>query len=392
MKTGQFIIFFSIVIAVYGAVNFYIYYRGLHTLPASGGYRFWFTLTFWLLASTFIAARILERTWPCGFTEAITWIGSFWLAAMLFFFLFILLVDAVRLLHYFFGFLPSFVTSDPARTRLWLFWSAIVFATGQSLAGYINACSPRIVNVMAFTDKPMKEGKPLTIALATDIHLGTIIGPRKAEKLVNMLNSVDADIILLAGDVVDEDIAPVIRKDIGKSLVRLNARYGVWAITGNHEYIGGAEKAVKYLTDHRIKVLRDTFTVIDDRFTLAGRDDRDKPRFTGRDRKPLEEVLSGTDPGLPLILMDHQPFQLDRVVAAGVDLQVSGHTHHGQIWPFNYITEAIYKLSWGYLRIGQTNFYVSCGYGTWGPPIRLGNRPEIVRITLGNSTHTLEAR
>ncbi len=392
MKTGAFIIFVSIVTVVYGGINFYIYIRGLHTLPTAGNFRLWYSVSFWTLAATFIAARILERTWPCGLTEAITWIGSFWLAAMLFFFIFILVVDVVRLLHLIFGFLPAAVTADPARTRLILFWSAIVFAVVQSFAGFINASTPRVVDVFAGTDKPMKDGKPVTLAVATDIHLGTIIGPRKAEKLVNMLNGMNADVILLAGDVVDEDIAPVIRKDIGRSLLKLKARYGVYAITGNHEYIGGAEKAVKYLTEHNITFLRDTFTVIDNRFTLAGRDDRDKVRFTGKDRKPLSEVLAGTDPSLPLILMDHQPFNLDSVAKAGVDLQISGHTHHGQIWPFNYITKAIYTLSWGYLKKDQTNFYVSCGYGTWGPPVRLGNRPEVVRITFGSANQSLESR
>ena len=311
---------------------------------------------------------------------------------MLFLFLFVFVVDIVRLLNYIFGFLPGFITDDPARTKLVLFWFAVIFTVVQSVAGFINASTPRIVNVFARTDKPMSDGKPLTIAMASDIHLGTVIGPRKAAKLVNMLNGMHADIILLAGDVVDEDIAPVIRKDIGQSLIKLKARYGVYAITGNHEYIGGAEKAVKYLAEHNIIFLRDTFVVIDNKFTLAGREDRDKPRFTGVDRKPLAKVLEGVDPSLPLVLMDHQPFQLESVAKAGVDLQLSGHTHHGQIWPFNYITKAIYTLSWGSLKIDQTNFYVSCGYGTWGPPIRLGNRPEVVFITLANSAQTIEAQ
>jgi uncharacterized protein len=392
MKTGQFIIFISLVTAVYLAINYYIFIRGFQALPAGSGYRLWYSLSFWLIASTFILARILERSWPCGFTEAVTWIGSFWLAAMLFFFLVVFIVDIVRLLDYFFGILPAFITSNPVKTKLFLFWFAILFTVVQSVAGYINACTPRVVNVFAQTDKPMRDGKPVTIALATDIHLGTVIGPRKAAKLVSMLNRMNADIILLAGDVVDEDIAPVIRKDIGQSLIKLTARYGVYAITGNHEYIGGAEKAVKYLTEHNITFLRDTFIVIDNKFTLAGREDRDKPRFTGIQRKPLGKVLEGVDPSLPLILMDHQPFHLDSVANAGVDLQLSGHTHHGQIWPFNYITKAIYTLSWGYLKIDRTNFYVSCGYGTWGPPIRLGNRPEVVYITLGNSQNSIQAR
>jgi uncharacterized protein len=392
MKTGQFIIFLTIVIAVYLAVNYYIFIRGLQALPAGSGYRLWFSLVFWLLASAFIAARILERSWPCAFTEAVTWIGSFWLAAMLFGFLVVFAVDIVRMLNHFLGFLPAFVTSDPSRTKLYLFWFAVVFTVVQSVAGFINASTPRVVNVFARTDKPMKDGKPITIAMASDIHLGTIIGPRKAAKLVRMLNGMHADIILLAGDVVDEDIAPVIRKDIGQSLIKLKARYGVYAITGNHEYIGGADKAVKYLTEHNVIFLRDTFVVIDNKFTLAGREDRDKPRFTGVQRKTLGKVLEGVDPSLPLILMDHQPFHLDSVAKAGVDLQLSGHTHHGQIWPFNYITKAIYTLSWGYLEIDKTNFYVSCGYGTWGPPIRLGNRPEVVYITMSNSENSFESQ
>ena len=390
MKTGQFIIFFSVVIAVYLAVNYYIFIRGFQALPAGQGYRLWYSLTFWVLASAFIIARILERALPCTFTEVITWIGSFWLAAMLFFFLFVLLVDIVRLVNHFIPFLPGFVTANPSGTKIILFWTAIAFTGIQSLAGFINASTPRVVRVFAPTDKPMSDGNPLTIAMASDIHLGTIIGPRKAAKLVNMLNGLNADLILLAGDVVDEDIAPVIRKDVGQSLLKLKAKYGVYAITGNHEYIGGAEKAVKYLTEHNITFLRDTFVVIDHKFTLAGRDDRDKVRFTGQGRKPLQDVLNGVDPSLPLILMDHQPFQLDSVAAAGVDLQLSGHTHHGQIWPFNYITKAIYRLSWGYLKLDRTHFYVSCGYGTWGPPIRLGNRPEVVFITLGNSSQSLD--
>jgi len=93
-------------------------------------------------------------------------------------------------------------------------------------------------------------------------------------------------------------------------------------------------------------------------------------------------VLSGADPSYPVILMDHQPFNLDKAAEAGVDLQLSGHTHHGQIWPLNYITKAIYEVSWGYKEIGRTQFYVSCGYGTWGPPVRLGNRPEIMNIRI----------
>jgi predicted MPP superfamily phosphohydrolase len=170
-------------------------------------------------------------------------------------------------------------------------------------------------------------------------------------------------------------------------LSRIKSRFGVYAITGNHEYIGGVGPAVRYLEDHGVMVLRDTAIMINGQFFLAGRDDRDKPRFTGKPRKELEEVMTTVDTSYPVILMDHQPFNLGNHAKMGIDLQLSGHTHHGQLWPINYITEAIYEVSWGYKKIGNTHFYVSSGYGTWGPPLRLGNRPEIVKINLRMITH-----
>ena len=218
--------------------------------------------------------------------------------------------------------------------------------------------------------------------MVSDIHLGTLIAKDAVNRLVGRINRLQPELILLAGDVVDEDLAPVIKENIGESLTRLQSKYGVYGITGNHEYIGGAETAVRYLTDHGVHILQDSVVLIRDCFYLAGREDRDKPRFTGKGRKSLEEVLNGLSPSYPLILMDHQPFGLEKAAAMNIDLQLSGHTHHGQIWPLNYITKAIYTLSWGYKKIGNTHFYVSCGYGTWGPPVRLGNRPEIVLINI----------
>ena len=102
----------------------------------------------------------------------------------------------------------------------------------------------------------------------------------------------------------------------------------------------------------------------------------------GSERKPLDKLLKNVDRDYPIILMDHQPFHLEEGQKNGIDLQVSGHTHHGQIFPFNFITNKVFELSWGYLQKGDTHYYVSCGVGTWGPPVRLGSRPEIIKIAL----------
>jgi uncharacterized protein len=156
----------------------------------------------------------------------------------------------------------------------------------------------------------------------------------------------------------------------------------MYGITGNHEYIGGVEPACKYLEEHGVVMLRDSIVTIADAFTLVGREDVSARQFGGLRRKPLGEVMSSVNRNLPVILMDHQPVRLQEAVDQGVDLQFSGHTHNGQLWPFNYIAQAVYELSWGYMKKGNTQIYVSCGVGTWGPPMRTGNTPEVVSVDL----------
>lgn len=382
MKTGALIIFVTIVTTVYGLINTYIYIRGLQAIPSGTCWRTWYTIGFWIIVSTFVAARIMERACPCALTGVITWIGSFWLALMLYFILSLLIIDLLRIINHFTPFFPSWIYTDYSRTKLVLMLVITILVTLVVSAGYINARNPRIKSLSLTIDKTVEGEKTLNIVMASDIHMGTLIAKRKTNKLVESNNELNPDVVLFAGDVVDEDLAPVIMNNLGANLIRIKSRYGVYAIPGNHEYIGGAEPAIRYLQEHGVKVLRDTSIMIDNRFVLVGRDDRDKPRFTGKTRMDIGSLMKSVDRSKPVILLDHQPFNLEKSVREGVDLQLSGHTHHGQLWPLNYITSAIYEISTGYRKIGNTHFYVSTGFGTWGPPIRLGNRPELVNIIL----------
>jgi predicted MPP superfamily phosphohydrolase len=382
LKTGAFIIFVTIVTFIYGLVNSYIFIRGLQAIPAASPWRQYYIWGFWIIASTFIMARFLERIYPSLLTGIITWIGSFWLAFMLYFILAALLIDFGRLINHFSGIFPASFYVDYEKTKWVTLLITIVVVSILVIAGFINARTTRIQTLDIHISKVVQGEKTLKIVMASDIHMGTLIAKRKTDKLVNMINSLKPDIILFAGDVVDEDLTPVIKNNLGENLLKLQAKLGVYAIPGNHEYIGGAEPAIKYLEEHGITVLRDTALFIDNRFWLAGRDDRDKPRFSGKQRKELGTVLSTVDRTFPVILLDHQPFNLDQVASQGVDLQMSGHTHHGQLWPLNYVTSAIYEVSSGYKLKGDTHIYVSNGFGTWGPPVRLGNRPEIVQINV----------
>ncbi|MBL7906361.1 MAG: metallophosphoesterase [Bacteroidales bacterium] len=380
MKNYQFLIFFSVVLLIYSAINYYIYHRGMQALASEPTYRIWFRWGFIFLAASYVAGRFLERIQLSAFSDFLVWTGSFWLAIMFYLLLAVILVDIIRLLNGLTGFLPASLTTRQAALTTFLTIGGLVLLLVT--AGYINAISPRIKKLNITIAKNAGNLKELNIVMASDIHMGTIIGPRRMTKLVEMINSQNPDIILFAGDIVDEDLAPVVRQNLGSALLGLKAPMGIFGITGNHEYIGGAEAAVKYLQDHGVIILRDSVVRVGDSFYLAGREDRDKPRFSGRPRLEVEELLKNTDKSFPVILLDHQPFNLEKAQAAGADLQLSGHTHHGQLWPLNYITSAIYEVSMGYLKKSDSHFYVSPGFGGWGPPVRIGNRPEIVKITI----------
>jgi uncharacterized protein len=381
MKSYFFMIFFSIVLLIYGSLNYYVFIHGLHAIPAAHPYRTPYKWIFIVLSGAYIIGRVLERIWLSPVSDVFTWIGSFWLAAMMYFFLFAMLIDLIRLAHLLIPY-PGVVVNNYAAAKSMLLAVIIGVVVITLIAGHINAISPRIKRLDLAVHKHAGSLRNLHIVMISDIHMGTVIGPRRVSAIVKKVNALSPDLILIGGDAVDEDLAPVIRHNLGANLENLNAPLGVYAITGNHEYIGGAEAAVTYLTRHGITFLRDSVVLVNDNFYLVGREDRDRERFSGKKRMTVGALLKDLDHKLPIILLDHQPFNLADAEKAGADLQLSGHTHHGQLWPVNYLTEAIYEVSWGYLLKGNTHFYVSSGLGSWGPPVRTGNRPEIVDIHL----------
>lgn len=380
-RTYAFIIFFSIVIILYGLINTYIYIRGLQAIPHPSSFRTWFTVGFWFLALSYFAARLVERISVSWFSDALVWIGSFWLGAMSLFVIILLVIDSIRLVNFLIPFFPEFVTRDLQRTKQLLALFIVGLVVLVVIGARLNAMFP-VIKTLDLTIHKRSPLKELNVAMVSDIHLGTIICNNHFERIVQKINSLHPDIVLLPGDIVDEDIEPVIRENLGETIRQIQSKYGIYAITGNHEYIGGVEPACKYLVEHGIVMLRDSSVKIAESFILIGREDRSINQFSNKKRKPIDELMATIDTTLPIILMDHQPLGLNDAVNAHVDLQLSGHTHHGQLWPFNFIAKSVYELSWGYMQKGTTQFYVSCGVGTWGPPMRSGNRPEVVNIKL----------
>jgi hypothetical protein len=382
MKIMHFLFFFIIVLTIYGLINFYIFIRGWQAIPHASTLRIYYPIIFWFVVLSFILGRVVEGFWFSKPSQVLIWVGSFWLGAMVYFFLIVVLLDFLRLLNHWFPLFPSVITVNYVKAKQVIALVAVGVVAITVLVGYINALNPRIRTLNLNIPKKANGPKTLNLVVVSDIHLGTIVGSSRLNRIVDRINQLNPDIVILPGDIVDEDLGPVIRQNLGETLKNIKSKLGVIAVTGNHEYIGGVEKACKYLADHNVLVLRDTVLKVNDDFYIVGREDRSIKGFTGKQRKPLEELMAQVDKSYPIILLDHQPLNLSQAVVNGADLQISGHTHHGQIWPLTYITDLIYEVSCGYKKKGNTQIYVSSGAGTWGPPIRTGTIPEIVNIKL----------
>ncbi len=385
MRTVTIIIVVGLFFTVYGLINFYIFTRGSQAIPPGSTLRNAYSIAFWVLALSLIAGRLLERLWMSALSDLLVWMGSFWVGAMVYFFIAVLSLDFARLLwlaYHLTPFQASITAAHYLQAKYFTCAGIIGVVAVTLIAGHVNALLVRVTPVDLQIDKKSEALPAINIVAASDIHLGTIVGRNRLDGIVAQINGLNPDIILLPGDIVDEDLGPVIKQNLGESLGRLRARFGVFAVTGNHEYIGGVERACAYLADHNVVMLRDQAVKVNGSFYIVGREDRSAEGRRGKGRKSLKELMAGVDKSCPVILMDHQPFQLEDAVSQGVDLQLSGHTHHGQLWPISYIIRAVYEVGWGYRKIGSTHIYVSNGVGTWGPPVRIGNRPEILSIRL----------
>jgi hypothetical protein len=379
MKKYQMVVFFTIVLTIYSLVNFYIYYKGYKALPALQSNRLLYGLIFFTLAVLFIVAKVLESKHSSVITDILNIIGGFWLAFMLYGFLFFLLSDIILLILR----IPGIVKGENILLyRKWSFFFIIGTSAILIIGGFINAIIPHVKEYNITINKPAGSIKTLRIAAVSDIHLGSIIRKRSLKKMSQIIFDLKPDLVLLLGDIIDGEIGPVMRDDLLQYFTYPKCRDGLYAITGNHEFIGGASHTIPYIESKGIRLLRDEMVTLEGGIQLIGRTDRDSFRFYRKERKPLEDLMKLADTTRPVILLDHQPFHYDESVKYGVDLELSGHTHNGQLWPLNYITAMIYELSYGYLKKGNTNFIVSSGYGLWGPRVRSGSRSEVLLINI----------
>lgn len=376
------VIFFTIFFSIYAALNSYILIRGWQALEGSPQLRIPYLILFIIASLSYIAAKFMEKILTPLLYDILLGIGSFWFAFMVYFFLAILFIDFIRLSNLIFHFIPAFINQNYILTKQIIALVVVCFISIIIFAGYINT---RILSVKTLNlelRKGVSDLNELNAVLISDIHLSPINNGEHLKRIVQTINELNPDIIFIAGDLVDDRAETLTDRNIGSSLLELKSKYGAYAITGNHEFINGVDGCEKYIKDFGINLLRDSSIRIDNSFYIIGRDDRAKKQFTRQDRKSLPDLMSNVDKTLPVILMDHTPFGLDEAEKNNIDLQLSGHTHHGQMFPANLITKMVYELSWGYLKKGNTQYYVSCGVGTWGPPVKIGSPSEIVNLKI----------
>ena len=375
-------LFFTIFFTVYTALNYYIFIRGWQALHSLPWLKPFYVAIFIIAAYGYVFAKLLYKFLPSIIYDIWLGIGAIWFAFFVYFILLLLGLDIIRLFNSFFHFFPKYIYNNYENTKKITAIIVIALAGLIVFLGNLNKRDITIKNLNLTLPKGNGKFNELNVVMASDLHLSTIDGERLLSEIIDKINSVNPDIVLFGGDIVDDKAVILKDRGIGESFKKLNPKFGIYSITGNHEYINGVEPSVKFMEDYDMKVLRDEYELIDSSFYLVGREDVVMKQFTGKERKTLEEIISPFNSDHPKILLDHTPVRLEQAEKNGIDLQFSGHTHHGQIWPGNIITNMIYELSWGYLEKGKTKYYVSSGAGTWGPPVRTGSKSEIVSIKI----------
>ena len=301
---------------------------------------------------------------PMPLAIAVYEIGTSSVIILLYLFMLFLLLDIGRLLHLF------------SRTLLYNnWWTTGAIGVGMLLLflyGNLHYQHKHREELKLTTQK--KIGKPMKLVMMSDLHIGYHNRRDELHRWVDMVNAEQPDVILIAGDIIDGSMRPLIEQRMHEEFRRLKAP--VYACIGNHEYYSGEPRARQFYHDAGIRLLQDSCATVGG-LCIIGRDDR-----TNIHRDSLAVLMKKADHEKYCILLDHQPYHLEQAERQHVDFQFSGHTHHGQVWPISWITEHVYECAFGQYQRGNTHYYVTSGLGIWGGKFRIGTRSEYVVVNL----------
>ena len=375
----------------YLVLNYYLYRRSLSWLTVCihmihpEKIRFCYRILYWITGFSLLLAFVLPQSRIQRIFKILSnyWIGIFFCALFL-----AAAGDLIGL------FIPRKDQSILAAAGVMILAAVMIF----TVYGSIHARQIDTMDYAVTVDKACAGRKELKVALAADLHLGYNSGLSQVKKMVKQINRGKPDLVCIAGDIFDNEFRAV--KDpekIEKELRKIQSTYGTYACWGNHDigekilggFTFGTKKAPdndrqmeEFLSRSGIRLLDDKTILIGGSFYLAGRKDPSKAGKMGEQRRNAEDLLKDCDLTKPVIVMDHEPKELKQLSEAGADLDLSGHTHDGQIFPGNLVTGMMWENSCGYKKIGNMNSVVTSGAGVWGPPLRVGTKSEVCQITV----------
>lgn len=369
------VFFNAVVVQVF--LSSYVLWRGWNALPKKKVLRLPFAAIFIIELIVYLIGFFYSSHLNLSYVHNITWIGTTWMIFILYMSALLLVYDTIRYTNKKKIFLPPTIDLERSKERLTFFLVSLMLVVGTMWWGSYRFNNPVVTHKEINIQKESKIDK-LRIVMASDLHAGYLIGKDIISMYVDKIMEQKPDIILLVGDIIDYDIFSVKDQHMEEEFKRLKAPYGVYAVTGNHEYIGiEGEKfheKVTWLSDYAgMTVLRDSTILVDSAFYLVGRED-DKYMH----RKKLEELMANVDTSYPVIMMNHEPHNIKEVSKNGVDLAFYGHTHNGQFFPNNIIVKFIWELPYGYRKIEDSQVYVSSGLGLAGPQYRIATLSEVV--------------
>ena len=386
MSTKMIISIF-IVLGLYMSLCYYIGLKGKKVLLHGcikfkhKRYLIVYWLMYWIIALAFILSNILRGllTTDNCITSIVTLIGATYLGVFIYSILIFFVVDVLKFI------LKKISIDQSIKQKL-----KKIYCNGISVflivfilvgLGIWNAQNQVVTNYEVNINKDAGEITSLNVVMISDVHMGITIKENGIDKMVNSINELNPDIVLFCGDIFDETTSTKLKEYSRENFKNIKSKYGVYDITGNHEYgAGDLSETISYFKDANIEFLQDESIKVANSFYIVGRNDPANRRITGQEVKPLREVLKDVDKSLPIIVLNHRPEDLEEAETENVDLQLSGHTHKGQIFPGNLVTKYLNEDDYGYLKKDNFNLIVSSGYGTWGPPMRIGSKSEIVNI------------
>jgi predicted MPP superfamily phosphohydrolase len=370
MHKLSFVFFFAVFITVYLGMHYYVYTRIANGLLLAGGWRLALKVLFVAGAASFFAGEMLGRRTPSAWLEPFMGFGEIWLGTIAIALTAFALTDILRV--FFHG--PSF--------RYSVTLAGLIVTLAASGFSVINVALPRNIREISVPTNKLPKGSSFTIAQLSDIHVNSFTSPKWLQAIVDQANSLNPDLIVMTGDLIDADMCRFPK--LCETWRGLRAKYGVYAITGNHEFYTGLDKFMRTADVTNMKVLRNEAANAGDLIELVGIDD-DVSALGIRAEDDIIRAMNtpvATDPAKLQILLSHRPDTFDAAAHLGFTLQLSGHTHGGQIPPIDFLTFFAFKYPLGLYHKGATTAYVTSGTAFWGPPMRLTSRSEIVKIVL----------